>query len=124
MHVELAVSTDIAASRLDDAEHARAALEAGCAAGSFTVLEVVVRKFDPHGVTATAIVGESHLTLHTWPEHGSLFVDVASCSTREAARAGMDAILGAYGGRLLQRRADSMPLSSVPLVPTGAPPKE
>jgi S-adenosylmethionine decarboxylase len=43
-------------------------------------------------VTACAVVGESHLALHSWPEEGRLFVDVASCSTLESVRLAIDAV--------------------------------
>lgn len=110
MHVELATATGIPSAALDDPDLARTAIARGCEAGCFTVLDVVVRRFEPHGVTATAVVGESHLTLHTWPEHGAVFVDVASCSTPEAARRGVDAILGTYAGRPVHRRAETIAL--------------
>ena len=27
-------------------------------------------KFDPQGVTAVALLAESHISIHTWPENG------------------------------------------------------
>ena len=33
----------------------------------------------PHGVSGVVIIAESHLTVHTWPEHGYAAVDVFSC---------------------------------------------
>jgi S-adenosylmethionine decarboxylase len=57
--------------------------------------------FAPQGVTACAVVGESHIALHTWPEQGRMFVDIASCSTRESVRRALDAIAAALPeGRL------------------------
>jgi S-adenosylmethionine decarboxylase len=52
----------------------------------------MVVPFSPQGITACAIVSESHLALHSWPEKGRLFVDIASCSTREGVLAAVDAI--------------------------------
>ncbi|MGK3991964.1 S-adenosylmethionine decarboxylase [Sorangium sp. So ce1024] len=70
----------------------RRALEAAVDAGSFTLLEMVVVPFSPHGITACAVVGESHVALHSWPESGRLFVDIASCSTLESVRRAVAAI--------------------------------
>ncbi|WP_437730904.1 S-adenosylmethionine decarboxylase [Sorangium sp. So ce1335] len=70
----------------------RGALEAAVAAGSFTLLEMVVVPFSPQGITACAVVGESHVALHSWPESGRLFVDIASCSTLESVRRAVTAI--------------------------------
>lgn len=35
--------------------------------------------FNPHGVSAVVIIAESHITIHTWPEHGYAAVDVFTC---------------------------------------------
>lgn len=99
--VALAIFEGCDAAWLDSVEAMRGALEAAIAAGRFTRLDVVARPFSPQGVTACAIVGESHLTLHSWPEDGRLFVDIASCSSRESVTAALDAILAAMpSGRL------------------------
>lgn len=90
--VALAVFEGCPPAWLDDAAALRAALERAVAAGRFTLLDLVARPFSPHGVTACAVVGESHLALHTWPEEGRMFVDVASCSSRESVRRALDAI--------------------------------
>ncbi len=44
-----------------------------------TVLKTAFHKFNPHGVSGVVIISESHLTVHTWPEHGYAAVDVFSC---------------------------------------------
>jgi len=36
-------------------------------------------QFKPQGVTATAIIAESHITISTWPENGDAYVDFFSC---------------------------------------------
>lgn len=86
---------------LNDPEALKGALRAAIAAGEFTHYETVAVRFEPQGVTACAVVGESHLALHTWPEEGRLFFDVASCSTRESAERAVEAIAKALPeGRL------------------------
>ena len=44
-----------------------------------TVLEIVAHQFTPHGVTIVAVLGESHASLHTYPEHGAAFWDCFTC---------------------------------------------
>jgi S-adenosylmethionine decarboxylase len=77
---------------LDDQAALRGALDAAVAAGPFTCLGTLVVPFSPQGVTACAVVGESHIALHTWPEEGRLFVDIASCSTHASTRRALEAI--------------------------------
>jgi len=37
-------------------------------------------QFEPQGVTGAVILAESHLAIHTWPEKGSVTVDVYVCN--------------------------------------------
>ena len=43
------------------------------------VLNLVSNKFEPHGVTAIALLAESHLSIHTWPEEHYSAVDIFTC---------------------------------------------
>jgi S-adenosylmethionine decarboxylase len=44
-----------------------------------TLLSMNVHPFSPVGVTGVAIVSESHVVIHTWPELGYAAVDVFTC---------------------------------------------
>lgn len=37
-------------------------------------------QFNPYGVSGVLVIQESHLTIHTWPEHGYAAVDIFTCS--------------------------------------------
>ena len=52
----------------------KAALTAGA-----EVREVAFHKFSPQGVSGVVVISESHLAVHTWPEHGYAAVDVFTC---------------------------------------------
>ncbi|MBX9722910.1 MAG: adenosylmethionine decarboxylase [Candidatus Obscuribacterales bacterium] len=52
--------------------------EAATASGA-TVLHVSSHKFEPHGVTAVAVLAESHASIHTYPESGVVFWDCFTC---------------------------------------------
>lgn len=43
----------------------------------------------PGGITGALVLGESHLTVHTFPEHGSACLDLFTC----VPRAGAESIL-------------------------------
>ncbi len=36
-------------------------------------------QFSPHGISGVVVISESHLAIHTWPEHGYAAVDVFTC---------------------------------------------
>lgn len=61
-----------------EARIAEVMLAAARACGA-TVVESVFHHFSPLGVSGVVIIAESHLTIHTWPEHGYAAVDVFTC---------------------------------------------
>ena len=67
-------------ARLDDEEFLRAHGEAAAAAMRATVVAVHSHRFEPVGVSVVVVLAESHLALHTWPEHGTASVDIFVCS--------------------------------------------
>ena len=48
-------------------------------AAKATVLEVAFHKFEPGGVSGVVVLAESHLSIHTWPEHGYAAIDIYTC---------------------------------------------
>lgn len=53
-------------------------VEAALKAGA-EVREVTFHKFAPIGISGVVIISESHLTVHSFPEHGYASVDVYTC---------------------------------------------
>ena len=47
-----------------------------------TVVETLSHYFPGAGLTCVLILAESHAVLHTWPETGTVNIDIFSCSTR------------------------------------------
>lgn len=44
-----------------------------------TVVNAQFHAFSPYGVSGVVVIQESHLTIHTWPEHGYAAIDVFTC---------------------------------------------
>jgi S-adenosylmethionine decarboxylase proenzyme len=44
-----------------------------------TIIGHSFHQFSPQGVTGVVAIAESHLCIHTWPEHGYAAVDVFTC---------------------------------------------
>ena len=65
---------------LNDPDYIRDALVAASKLGGFTVLNVSTHAFAPHGVTALVLLSESHMSIHTWPEHAYAAVDIFTCA--------------------------------------------
>ena len=56
-----------------------------------TILNSYFHKFAPQGVTGVIVIAESHVSIHTWPEHRYAAIDIFTCGNRthphEAAEA-------------------------------------
>jgi S-adenosylmethionine decarboxylase proenzyme len=48
-------------------------------AAKATLVDLVCHRFSPYGVTGVAILAESHISVHTWPEYGYAAVDIFIC---------------------------------------------
>lgn len=44
-----------------------------------TVLATVKHDFPGGGLSGLVLIGESHAAIHTWPEHGRAWVELATC---------------------------------------------
>ncbi len=55
------------------------ALRDAAAACAATLKDVQVYHYSPEGVTGVAVLAESHITIHTWPEYDYAAVDVFTC---------------------------------------------
>lgn len=47
-----------------------------------TLLATYVHEFQPYGVSAVAVISESHIFIHTWPEMGFIAFDAFTCGER------------------------------------------
>ena len=74
---------------LDDESHIRNVLVHAAHLCGSTLLDVSSHKFDPQGVTAVALLAESHISIHTWPEIGMAVCDVFTCGDHTDPRAGV-----------------------------------
>lgn len=62
-----------------------------------TVVSGVSHHFPAVGVTSVLILTESHAVLHTWPESGTVHLDIFSCSPRLKSREAVAALGDALG---------------------------
>ncbi len=66
-------------ARLDDEAFLRDTITTAAKRAGATLLNLITHRFDPQGVTGLALLAESHISIHTWPESGYAAVDVFTC---------------------------------------------
>ena len=55
-----------------------------------TLLNLSVHKFEPQGLTGIAMLAESHLSVHTWPEKGMAVCDAFTCGDHTTPEKGVE----------------------------------
>ena len=65
--------------KLNDESFLRCTLNRAAKFAKATVLNLISNKFEPQGVTAIALLAESHISIHTWPESNYSAVDIFTC---------------------------------------------
>lgn len=78
--------TGCPAEILNDMPLIRDALTEASKQGMSTLLDLTSHKFEPQGVTALALLAESHISIHTWPESGYAALDVFTCGEHARPR--------------------------------------
>lgn len=77
-----------------DEQHAIAdILHRAAVAGHATVLSVNVHDFgEGSGVTGVALLAESHITIHTWPEEHYIALDIFMCGKKSNPQAALNVL--------------------------------
>jgi S-adenosylmethionine decarboxylase len=64
---------------LEDESAIRGALLESVRRSGATIVTDTFHRFSPHGVSGVVVISESHVAIHTWPEHGYAAVDIFTC---------------------------------------------
>ncbi len=66
---------------LDDIDYIQDAMINAADEAGANIIGKSFHKFDPRGVTGIVAISESHLCIHTWPEHGYAAADIFTCGS-------------------------------------------
>ncbi|HSK41274.1 MAG TPA: adenosylmethionine decarboxylase [Arenibaculum sp.] len=76
------------AGRLDDLDHVEKTLMSAVEASGATLLHIHLHYFTPNGgISGVAVLAESHISIHTWPERGYAALDIFMCGDAEPHKA-------------------------------------
>lgn len=76
------------ARNLDDIEVGRRALTDAVAAAGCTLLNISLHHFSPYGgFSGVAVLSESHISIHTWPELKYAALDIFTCGDADPHKA-------------------------------------
>jgi len=81
---------------LEDAEKITQIMCDAAGDAGATVIKSIHHEFDPPGITAVAILSESHISVHTWPIEGYVAVDIFTCGTVADPQLAIKGLLEAF----------------------------
>ena len=84
---------------LDNVSFLRDALLAAASECGATIMGESFRQFTPQGVSGVVIIAESHLFIHTWPEHGYAAADIFTCGDSVQPEKAVETILSKLGSQ-------------------------
>ena len=86
-------------TKLDDEDFVRSAISNAALRAGATLLNLISHHFQPHGVTGLALLAESHISIHTWPESGYAAVDVFTCGDHTMPESACRVLVEEFGAR-------------------------
>lgn len=84
------------AHRLNELNHIETALRRCVEVAGATLLHIHLHPFEPNGgISGVAVLAESHISIHSWPEAGYAALDVFMCGEAQPQRC-IDVLLEAF----------------------------
>ena len=69
-------------AKIDNSDFVRKIFLEAAKLGSATIVSECFHEFSPYGLTGVLVIAESHISIHTWPEHKYAAVDIFSCGNK------------------------------------------
>ena len=92
-------------AKLDDEAFLRDTITTAAKSAGATLLNLITHRFEPQGVTGLALLAESHISIHTWPENGYAAVDVFTCGDHTMPERACDVLRCALGAQRHQLKS-------------------
>ena len=67
--------------KINDEAFLRTTITTSAKVANATLINLITHPFLPQGVTGLALLAESHISIHTWPEIGYAAVDIFTCGS-------------------------------------------
>jgi len=84
---------------LDDLKQVESVMLKAAQKANATIIESRFHRFSPIGISGVVVIAESHLTIHTWPEHAYAAVDIFTCSEMLQAKAATEFLIEAFSSK-------------------------
>ena len=84
---------------LNDLSFIREAMLTAAVDCGATVMGESFHRFSPQGVSGVVVIAESHLSIHSWPEHGYAAIDIFTCGTTVVPEKAAEVLIDKLGAK-------------------------
>ncbi len=84
------------AGLLDTTDDIEQKLTKAAELGRATIIETAFHHFSPYGVSGIVVIAESHISIHTWPEHDYAAIDIFTCDRAMDIEAMLNYLIKAF----------------------------
>ncbi len=81
---------------INDVELVESSMKQAVKISGARMVQSVVHRFNPHGVSGVIVIEESHFSVHTWPEYGYCALDIFTCGTEVDYYSALDSLKEAF----------------------------
>lgn len=82
---------------LESVEAVKGGLVGAALRAEATIVAMTFHQFNPTGISGVVVISESHLSVHTWPEHRYAAVDIFSCGEGLRPEAAVQHLVERFG---------------------------
>ena len=100
---------------LNDEEYIRDVVYSTSRKCQSSLLALHSHKFNPQGVTCVAMLAESHISIHTWPEKGMAVCDIFTCGSADPT-VGFEFMTGKFNAGKTVHQEYTRPFDEKPTV--------
>ncbi len=69
-----------------------------------TVVNTTIHSFSPIGVSGVIVIQESHIAIHTWPEHDYVAIDIFTCNEEYDLNSGITYLKEAFEASKMEEK--------------------
>ncbi len=103
-------------SKIDDIAFVRFAMLEAARIANATIITDIFHSFHPQGLSGVVVIAESHIAIHSWPEHNCVAIDIFSCSEKMRPEYAIEYLKSAFAAqRTLIKKTDRGVLLEPPL---------
>jgi len=90
--------------KISRVEKTREILDRVVAKSGLHAISSSFHQFEPYGVSAVYLLSESHLSVHTWPEHGYVALDIFTCGADEPALKAFELLVEEFQPKKIEKK--------------------